>query len=757
MFKSEEIVPIWILWRKSPFLSATHLRTGVEMSSKLYRVTQCGWRPNLSIGGKTLLAFFLIITLLAGGFYYFTTVALSSRIEREALGELHSKLKGAWKLYYERMDQMKLGMLQAGSESAIKEVVRRKDRGELKKLLSGYSSTRPYVDFWAVVDTKRTVIGRKNGLTGDFLEINGAVEKALKTGEAITSTETVTKDILARESGELASRVETNGLMQLAVTPVESNGRVLGAFVTGVLLNRYDWLPGSVYQNYHVNSAVFTVPPQTGRFGAVITSAQLPGSVFNPFFALPETVISSVINNKRFLGNAGNEMGPVYMAVEPILDIEGTVIGGLGVGVYSSEVKSLVSSMEKNILFLTIAGAALSLFLAVAVYLDTSRPVNAIVDAMKETTGGNLDVRLEIKTGDEFEKIGAGFNLMADSIRLREARLDRFNDLAKILIEFNDPAVLLDKALEKMVELTGSCTGAVYLHDAASGTLSPAASYGVVAEELKKLKVGEGLAGKCASGRKTVIIENMDDTELKLETGFFKVRPKGLAWFVMNYNGKLSGVFAMGSLKPYCGDEIKYIEGLISQIAIALDNALVHREVENLSFTDPLTGIFNRRHFFNLFESEFTGARRYRYNLAVLMIDIDDFKSINDTYGHQQGDRVLTVISQMIRDKTRTTDVWGRYGGEEFIGFVSHCTREGVLTLAEKLRKHIESLAIPGMGGKKVTASVGIGYFPSDGVKDIDGLVKSADDNLYLAKKNGKNMVMASAEWPGDMRAMGCV
>jgi hypothetical protein len=133
--------------------------------------------------------------------------------------------------------------------------------------------------------------------------------------------------------------------------------------------------------------------------------------------------------------------------------------------------------------------------------------------------------------------------------------------------------VLLDKALEKMVELTGSCTGAVYLHDAASGTLFPAASYGVSAEELKKLGVGEGFAGKCASGKKNVIIENTDATVLSLETGFFRVRPKGLAWFAMNYNGKLSGVFAMGSLKPYCADEISASRACI-QIAIALTTRL---------------------------------------------------------------------------------------------------------------------------------------------------------------------------------------
>lgn len=724
------------------------------MSSKLYRATLTGWRPGLTIGAKTLLAFFLIITLLAGGFYYFTTVAISSRVEKEALGDLYSKLKGTWKLYYERMDQMQLGMLQAGSEPAIKDLVRRRDGEELKKLLSGYSSTRRYVDLWAVVDTERTVIGRKNGLTGDLLEINGVVERALRTGEAITSTEVVSRDTLVRESAELASRVDPMGLLQVAVTPVESNGRVAGAFVTGVLLNRYDWLPGEAYRNYHVNSAVFTAPPQMGRSGAVITATELPKSVFSPLFLLPDAAVGAVLNKKKFIGPATNDDGGIYIAVEPILNMEGKVIGGLAAGVHFSEAKRLVSSMEKNIFLLTIAGVGLSLFLAMVVYIDTTRPVNAIVDAMRDTTEGDLGVRLDIRTGDEFEKIGSGFNMMVESIRVRETRLDRFNDLARILIEINDPEVLLDRALEKMVELTGSCIGAVYLHD--PGALTPVASSGVSGVMLKKLGAGEGFAGKCASARATVLIDDLNDTELALEAGFFRVRPRGLAWFAMSYKEKPGGVFVLGSLKPYSPDEIKYIEGLISQIAIALDNALVHREVENLSFTDPLTGIFNRRHFFELFESEFSAARRYRYDLAVLMIDIDDFKSINDTFGHQQGDRVLNEVSRMLREKTRATDVWGRYGGEEFIGFVSHCDREGVFTLAEKIRKNVESMAIAGLAGRKVTASIGVGFFPSDGVVDLDGLVKAADDNLYQAKKNGKNMVTVNARCPGEMRAAGC-
>lgn len=724
------------------------------MASKLYRVRPSGWRPALSIGTKTLLSFFLIITLLAGGSYLYMTFALSSQIEREALGDLYSKLKGSWKLYYERMDQMKLGMLQAGSEEGIVRIIEKKDSRSLKDILSGYSSNRPYVDFWAVVDADRTAIGRKNGHTGDFVEINGVVERAIKSGEAVTSTEIVTKDLLSRESAELAAKADSTGLMQVAVVPVFSKGEVVGAFVTGILVNRYGWLPESIYENYHVNSAVLTAAPQAGRAGSVVTSTDLPKSIFNPLFNFPEETLASVGAGKKFLGGVSNDGDGVYLAVEPVFNIEGKVIGALSVGAHASEVKRHISSMEDNIFVLALVGAALSLFLAILVYRDTSKPINAIVAAMSDTAEGNLDVRLDIGSKDELEKIGEGFNRMVDSIRLREQRLDRFNEISKILIEFSDPAQLLDKSLSRMVELTGSSIGAVYLVDENGAALKPAAAYGVGEDELKKLGIGEGIAGKCASEMKTVHLENITDPELSLEAGFFRIRPTSLVWFPMLYKGKLSGVLVIGSLKPYYLDEIKHIERLIAQIAIALDNALVHKEMEKLSFTDPLTGAFNRRHFFELLEAEFSGARRYRYNLAVFMIDIDDFKFINDTYGHQQGDKVLMAISQTLRDRTRATDVWARYGGEEFVGFVAHGTREGAVMLAEKLRKCIEEIEVPGMDGRRITASIGIGYYPFEGVKDLDDLIKTADENLYLAKRNGKNRVMAKSLWPEDIKVI---
>jgi diguanylate cyclase (GGDEF)-like protein len=215
-----------------------------------------------------------------------------------------------------------------------------------------------------------------------------------------------------------------------------------------------------------------------------------------------------------------------------------------------------------------------------------------------------------------------------------------------------------------------------------------------------------------------------------------------MVWFPMCYKDKPRGVLLLGSIKPYDHDEISHIEHLVAQLSIALDNALIHKEIEKLSVTDPLTGVFNRRRFVEAAEDEFRSAMRYKYNLGIVMLDVDDFKSINDTYGHHQGDIVLTELSRLIKEKTRTTDVWARYGGEEFVGLMTHSSVEGMYILAEKLRKSVEEHEFPGLKGRKVTISLGVGCFPSEGVNDLEDLMKVADDNLYKAKRSGKNKVV---------------
>ncbi|MBI4948632.1 MAG: diguanylate cyclase [Deltaproteobacteria bacterium] len=709
------------------------------MPEKVYKVKLGGWRVPMSIATKTLLAFLLIITVLGGGFYYYATHTLSRETDREAVDSLKSNLKGALRLYQMRMEQMKLGMLQAGSEEAVREAVARRDSAGLKKLLDGYAASRGYVDLWAVVGPDGRVIARRNGRTGDILDVNGIVARALSSAEPVTSTETVTRDFLAKEGAELASGVEGGALMQIAVTPVVNGGRSSGAFVTGILLNGYEWLPRAIYENYNVTSAIIA---DTEREARVIASTSVSRPVLGPMSALPEDIGAKVLSNVPYAGATLLEGVEAFLAIEPLTRADGKVVGALAVGIFGSEVRHNLVEMKKNILLVTCLGVVFSLIFAGLSYRDTVKPISAITSAMDETANGNLNVRVEVSTGDDFEKIADGFNQMLGSIQLREKRLNRFNELSKILIQSNEPEALLRKALGRTIELTNSHMGAVYIHDEANELLKPVASFGAGEGEVRTLNFGEGLAGKCALERKTVLLEGINDANLSVETGFTKIMPSGLAWFPMICKEKLSGVFVLGSLHPYNPDEVLHIEYLVAQIAIALDNALIHKELEKLSVTDPLTGLYNRRHLFDVLSAEFSKAKRYRHQLAVMMIDIDNFKSINDTFGHQQGDRILAELSGILKAKTRTTDVWARYGGEEFMGFVTHCPPDGMVVLAEKVRKAVEENMFSGMNGRKVTVSIGIGFFPSEEIRTMEDLIKAADDNLYRAKNRGKNMVV---------------
>lgn len=716
---------------------------------KKFRVVWSEWRFTLPIGVKTLIAFILITAVLTSGFYYFISVNFSSHIRIDALAELRSHLQGAWSLYQSRPEQMKFGMLQAASDEAVKAALKRHDREFFRKILHEYSGVRSYVDMWAVVDEQGRVVARRNGGSGDILEINGVIDRAISSGRPMISTEAVSKDVLLRESMELASAVESDGLMQLAVVPVTDNGRIIGAFVTGILLNGRDWLPNTINRYFDVNAAVLVIGP--GQKAEIIAAASIPEPIFASHGRLDETISSIIAGGSYFFGEAELASTGALLAVEPILDINGNPIGALAVGNRSSKTQARVSEMRTQILLVAAVGLIFSVLLAALTFRDAHKPVRAIRSAMRETASGNLDVELEIRTKDEFESIGQGFNHMVRSIKEREERLESFNQLSKILLEFSDPETLLENALRKMMEFTGAGMGAIYVYNEDTKALKPSAWSGVAESDLGILMRGEGLAGRCIAEQRTILL-GLDNVGALIDASFVKIRPASLAAFCMVFKDKPRGVVLLGSIAPFSEDGLRHMEQLVNQVAMGLDNALVHKEIEKLSITDHLTGVFNRRRFSEVLSDEFNRAARYKYDLGVLMIDVDDFKAINDTYGHQQGDIVLSEVSLLLKENTRSTDVWARYGGEEFVGLVTHSGPEGVLTLAEKLRKVVEQHGFTGLEGQRVTVSIGIGMYPHEGARTAEEIVKAADENLYAAKRNGKNQTVISKPEAGRVK-----
>lgn len=192
-------------------------------------------------------------------------------------------------------------------------------------------------------------------------------------------------------------------------------------------------------------------------------------------------------------------------------------------------------------------------------------------------------------------------------------------------------------------------------------------------------------------------------------------------------------------------EDLITLEILTDIAGTTLTRIKLEKELEVLATIDALTGIYNRRAWMELAERELIRAQRYKQFFSIVMLDIDDFKDVNDNWGHQAGDKVLAEIGGILRSETRTVDYPGRYGGEEFIVLLPHTQGEGGYILAERLRKGIEetNMGVP----KKVTATFGVSvYAPEEEAKSLDDILLRADKALYYGKRLGKNQVIKAWE-----------
>jgi diguanylate cyclase (GGDEF)-like protein len=174
---------------------------------------------------------------------------------------------------------------------------------------------------------------------------------------------------------------------------------------------------------------------------------------------------------------------------------------------------------------------------------------------------------------------------------------------------------------------------------------------------------------------------------------------------------------------------------------LVISNARMHTEIQHLSVTDPLTGLNNRRYFLDVASREFLRSRRYRRPLSLIMMDIDHFKSVNDTYGHLAGDQVLVEVAQRSSRVLRGSDVRARYGGEELVFLLLETPLEGAMRAAERIRESIANAKIE-INDKTIAVTVSLGVASLDARDtDLDALISRSDQALYAAKRAGRNRV----------------
>lgn len=234
---------------------------------------------------------------------------------------------------------------------------------------------------------------------------------------------------------------------------------------------------------------------------------------------------------------------------------------------------------------------------------------------------------------------------------------------------------------------------------------------------------------------------------------FPNVEPRlaSVAILPMMRNRRLIGSLNLGS---YNGDKFRqdtatdFMEHLAAVVSVCLESAEIRERLRFIGLTDGLTGVNNRRFFDQRLHEEVERVRRDSVSLGCLFIDLDYFKKVNDTYGHQVGDYILRQVAQLIREQTRTIDVVARYGGEEFAVLLAQADVELAHDIAERIRKSIEEWEYdPEDRGIQVTASVGVATTEhtesSDDIQEMgQQLIKAADLAVYQAKDSGRNQVI---------------
>ncbi len=233
---------------------------------------------------------------------------------------------------------------------------------------------------------------------------------------------------------------------------------------------------------------------------------------------------------------------------------------------------------------------------------------------------------------------------------------------------------------------------------------------------------------------------------------------RSVALLPLTRRGELIGSLNVGSASAdrynsACATD--FLERLAQIVAICLENALSQERLKMVGLTDVLTGVQNRRYFEHRCPVEISQARRYKHPLACIFLDIDKFKRINDSYGHQTGDEVLRGVARLIQSQLRSGDTIARYGGEEFVALLPKSELHHAHHIAERIRASVEEKPFKAHSGQaiKVTISIGLSMLPARNLADdnpqcAEQLLAAADKALYQAKHKGRNRVECAGGLP---------
>lgn len=351
-------------------------------------------------------------------------------------------------------------------------------------------------------------------------------------------------------------------------------------------------------------------------------------------------------------------------------------------------------------------------------------------------------------------------------LRLRD-EISRQAWLNKSIKKFNEGLTRLDSEkfwssiAQASAELLQAELGSMLIYNEEDESLTAEASVG---KDLKVLNsdledLGKRVADRVMQNGKPLVVTDVANTGLAPAPSERKYKTRSFLSYPLVFGDQKVGVLNMtdkvdGSV--YDEYDLELLNAVAPQLAVAFDRAKLEQKAgkfEQLSITDPLTGLLNRRYLEERLSEEINRSRRSGSPMTFVMIDVDEFKSYNDSFLHTAGDKVLQQLAQCMKDCLRGADVAARYGGEEFSILLPQTALNEARVIAERIREKVESTAFP---NRRVTISMGVAAFAPN-IKTPEELISAADKALYEAKRHGRNNVQVYQNMPTIQASMGNV
>ncbi len=303
----------------------------------------------------------------------------------------------------------------------------------------------------------------------------------------------------------------------------------------------------------------------------------------------------------------------------------------------------------------------------------------------------------------------------------------------------------ISSSLRKLLK-TDDCS--IMILDESSRELAFCASTGLTKWERENIRfrLGEGVAGWVAKNKKPVLISDVSKDPRFKKVKYQRRQLGSMICAPLMIKRKVIGVISLSTKSAahrFKEEELELTVLMSAHISLALENNRLYE----ISVLDGLTGLYNRRYLEKRLAKEVSYSRRYSKTLTLLMLDIDYFKKLNDTYGHQAGDHALKTVSAQLHDSLREYDIVARYGGEEFSVILPTTSKSKGAMIADRLRENIQNQKIRHRDKDlPVTVSVGLASFPEE-ADGIETLMARADKSLYRAKESGRNRIAIWGEF----------